>query len=132
MLLLLFVAFKSNLNVVQKYYFDDIGFRPPLERPPLSNVGFQRAISSNLPGAQVSGDFFYFFPLFLVLCFAYLLRTLLVMKLVLWTMDSNDKLHFYLLQDMVHLRCCLAGQTFLLLMVGDPLDDDWSLLISMK
>lgn len=63
MLSLLFIAFKSNLNVVQKYCFDDIGFRPPLERPPLSNVGFQRAISSNLPGAQVSGDFFIFFSI---------------------------------------------------------------------
>ncbi|CAL5212503.1 unnamed protein product [Lathyrus oleraceus] len=35
--------------------FGQEGFRPPLERPPLSNVGFQRAISSTLPSAPVSG-----------------------------------------------------------------------------
>ncbi|CAI8617196.1 unnamed protein product [Vicia faba] len=35
--------------------FGQEGFRPPLERPPLSNVGFQRAISSTLPSAPVPG-----------------------------------------------------------------------------
>ncbi|XP_045825527.1 ENHANCER OF AG-4 protein 2-like isoform X2 [Trifolium pratense] len=35
--------------------FGQEGFRPPLERPPLSNAGFQRAISSTLPSAPVSG-----------------------------------------------------------------------------
>ncbi|XP_027355668.1 ENHANCER OF AG-4 protein 2 [Abrus precatorius] len=30
-------------------------FRPPLERPPVSTVGFQRAMSSNLPVAPISG-----------------------------------------------------------------------------
>ncbi|KAK2381391.1 ENHANCER OF AG-4 protein [Trifolium repens] len=35
--------------------FGQEGFRPPLERPPLSNAGFQRGISSTLPSAPVSG-----------------------------------------------------------------------------
>lgn len=35
--------------------FGQEGFRPPLERPPLSNVGFHRAVSSTLPSAPVPG-----------------------------------------------------------------------------
>jgi len=32
-------------------------FRPPLERPPINNVGFQHANPSNMPAHPMSGSF---------------------------------------------------------------------------
>jgi len=59
LLFLFFVVCASNLNVVCKHCFDygDEGhFQPSFERTPVTTVGFQRPISSNLPVAPISGD----------------------------------------------------------------------------
>jgi len=38
-------------------YGDEGHFQPPFERTPVTTVGFQRPISSNLPVAPISGIF---------------------------------------------------------------------------
>jgi len=69
-LFLVFLCCEIQLNVINAILMMIMTgfFRPPLERPPINNVGFQHANPGNIPTHPITGNFviLHFLTVFLV------------------------------------------------------------------